>query len=78
MPENEQVNSGTPIDAIRGHRFTYFITDKNKEKPKKLQMVPYLHERKIHLNRIKINVDYQYTCLEIKESDINNYKLILE
>ena len=36
-------------------------------------MLPYLHERKIHLNRLKNNTDYFYTSVETKPEDEEKY-----
>lgn len=36
-------------------------------------MLPYLHERKIFLNRIKLNTEYFYTLVETKVEDSYQY-----
>jgi len=36
-------------------------------------MVPYLHEKKIYLNRIKDHTEYFYTSIETRESDEKKY-----
>ena len=55
IPLNFKINSNTPFDSFSGHRFCYFISDQGKKKPKQLLIVPYLHEKKVFLSRIKIN-----------------------
>ena len=40
------------------------ILNNNYLAPKKIIIVPYLHERKIHLNRIKQNTKYFYTSCQ--------------
>lgn len=36
-------------------------------------LLPYLHERKIYLNRLKLNTDYFYTSVETKPEDEDLY-----
>ena len=36
-------------------------------------LLPYLHDRKIYLNRLKINTDYFYTSVETKPEDEELY-----
>jgi hypothetical protein len=42
--------------------------------PRKIMCLPYLHERRIYLNRIKDNTDYFYTCIETPLSAQINYE----
>lgn len=37
-------------------------------------MLPYLHERKIHLNRLKFNTKYFYTSIQTHDQDIEQYQ----
>ena len=64
LHKNEKVRSNTPLDSIRAHRFAYIIQNQIDFTPKKLMVLPYLHERKIYLNRIKMNTDYFYTNIQ--------------
>ena len=36
-------------------------------------LLPYLHERKIYLNRLKLNTDYFYTSVETNPEDEDLY-----
>jgi hypothetical protein len=80
LQKNEKVRSNTPMDSIKSHRFAYIIQNQVDFTPKKLMILPYLHERKIYLNRIKMNTDYFYTsiksCLNHEGHDCTNNSII--
>jgi hypothetical protein len=40
-----------------------------RQKPMRILILPYLHERRIYLNRKKMNTDYFYTSIETLESE---------
>ena len=63
LEKNETVKASTPLDSYRSHRFGYVITSK-EYLPKKVMITPYLHDKRIYLNRLKINTDYFYTSIE--------------
>ena len=63
LEKNESVKASTPLDSYRSHRFGYVITSK-EYLPKKVMITPYLHDKRIYLNRLKINTDYFYTSIE--------------
>jgi arginine/ornithine N-succinyltransferase beta subunit len=46
-----QIRSGTPMDSIRYHRFVYVTRDRQMEQSCMIMILPYLHERRIYLNR---------------------------
>lgn len=73
LQPGRKVRSNTPLDSIRSHKFAYIISDKNFDKPYKLLVYPYLHDRKIYLNRIKLNTDYFYTSIETSLKDEEMY-----
>lgn len=50
LEPSERVCADTPLDSIRGHRFAYITQDTNQCHAKKLQILPYLHERRIYMN----------------------------
>ena len=56
---------------MQSHRFLYVVLNHYDLEPKKLMIVPYLHERKIYLNRIKVNTNYFYTSI-LKEVDFSD------
>ena len=55
------------------HRFAYIITDREYRRGKILMVLPYLHEKRIYLNRIKMKTDYFYTSLETTIEDQVEY-----
>lgn len=63
LEPSEAVKASTPLDSFRSHRFGYVITSKVYA-PKKVMIMPYLHDKRIYLNRLKINTDYFYTSIE--------------
>ena len=56
----ETVKMNSPLDSQLTHKFAYIIVNHALE-PKRLTMLPYLHERKIYMNRIKQNTKYFYS-----------------
>lgn len=57
------------MDSMKSHRFAYVISDTMRQKPMRILILPYLHERRIYLNRKKMNTDYFYTSIETLESE---------
>ena len=55
------MKEGTPLDGMRSHRFAYITSNRKTYSEMKIYMTPYLHEKKIFLNRQKLNTDYFYT-----------------
>ena len=76
--ENMKVQSNTPINSLRVHKFAYLFSDTNQKSMRSLVVLPYLHERKIYLNRIKINTQYFYTSVETKFEEVYRYHQELE
>ena len=64
MAPNERVRTDTPLNSYQSHRLAYIIIDKNRKKPLRVLVVPYLHERRIYLNRLKPSTEYFYTTIE--------------
>ena len=73
LDEGEKVRANTPLDSIKSHRFAYVISDTQRINPIRLLILPYLHERRIYLNRRKMNTDYFYTTIETDESEEQAY-----
>ena len=65
LRKNETVKASTPLDSFRSHRFGYVLTNSKDLEPKRVMIIPYLHDTRIYLNRIKINTDYFYTSIDI-------------
>ena len=53
-----------PIDSISFHKFVYVIKNNIDMRPAKVIVMPYLHEKKIYLNRMKPNTEYFSTSLD--------------
>lgn len=52
------------------------MSDKENFSTSKVKYTPYLHEKKLFLNRIKMNTDYFYTSLKtvLKDAHSDNGK----
>ena len=51
LGQNVVIQSGTPLQTCLYNRLAYMIRNMAKLKPRKLLIMPYLHERRIYLNR---------------------------
>ena len=51
IDDGSEVKEGTPLDGIRSHKFAYITSNKKTYSEMKIYMTPYLHEKKIFLNR---------------------------
>jgi len=78
LKKGRVVRSNTPLDSHQNHRFGYITTDRLQKGTKKLNILPYLHENRIYLNRLKKRVDYYYTSLESSIEDQKYYNKKLE
>ena len=78
LTEGIKVRSNTPLDSIRAHRFAYVTNDSNFNSPKWLFILPYLHDRKIYLNRAKLNIKYFYTSIKTTEKEEIDYMKYLD
>jgi len=73
LGEHEKVRSNTPLDSIQSHRFAFVTYDTCKNSTRNIMLLPYLHDRKIYLNRVKSNTDYFYTSIETRPEDEERY-----
>lgn len=64
LKKNEKVIASTPLDSFRSHRFGYVISNQIDLQPEKVMITPYLHDKRIYLNRMKLNTKYFYTTME--------------
>lgn len=69
LKKGETVVCGTPITSLELHKMAYFTRNKRFYKPSRLIILPYLHERKIYLNKMKPANKYFYTTLKMKFED---------
>mgnify|MGYP006907050819 CR=1 FL=1 len=51
----ERVKDETPLDSCLDHKLAYIIDNRLTFCVSKVKFVPYLHERRIYLNRQKLN-----------------------
>lgn len=49
--KNKKVEMGMPLQTCLYNRLAYVIKNFAEQKPRTLMILPYLHERKIYLNR---------------------------
>lgn len=69
LQEGESVQSNNPYLDIFTNRMFYYTRNANKLKPKRVLMLPFLHERKVYLNRMKDKHQYFYTVIQ---EDVKN------
>ena len=51
MREGQRVKHGLPILSGRDHRMVFIFSDRTNLTPSVIMHVPFLHERKLYLNR---------------------------
>jgi len=51
LSENDYVQPGTPLQTCLYNKLAYIIGNHVNLKPRKVLIMPYLHERRIYLNR---------------------------
>ena len=78
LKKNMKVLAFMPLDSIQSHRFGYVITDSQYHKAKYILILPYLNDKKIYLNRIKVNTHYYYTSIHTYERDERDYNQAIE
>ena len=61
--KSDYISSGTPLKTCMYNRLAYIIMNMNLLSTRKLLILPYLHERKIHLNH-RHDADQFYTIVE--------------
>jgi hypothetical protein len=66
LDSGESIKTNMPMESVQSHRLAYVILNKDDLKPKKLMITPYLHERKIYLNRMKQNTNYFYSSKQVE------------
>ena len=66
----EMILCNAPLLSHDHHRMVYISSNQKLLKPKRIIILPYLHERKIYLNQIEMNHKYFYNVVE--ERDIGD------
>ena len=70
---NMKVLAFMPLDSIQSHRMGYVISDCQYERAKYIIILPYLNDKKIFLNRMKLNTHFFYTSIETTEEQERDY-----
>ena len=78
LEENEKIKICCPLQSNQSHKFAYVLFSNGSPKPSRLVVIPYLHERRIYLNRLKMNTKYFYTTIEPEEKGAEEEKGISE
>ena len=65
-----KVMLGSPFDSNTMNRFVYIIQDSKNSKPNRVLILPYLHERRVYLQRYKENTEYFCTSMPLEEKYI--------
>lgn len=77
LEPSERVRADSPLNSYQGHRLAYIIIDKAMKNPTRVLVVPYLHERRIYLNRLKPGIEYFYTTIQTSyDAERNYYKAV--
>jgi hypothetical protein len=64
MAGGQEILAENPIVCATFNRMAYISVNSKRYLPKKLMVFPYLHERKIYLNKQKPGNSYFYTTIE--------------
>jgi hypothetical protein len=78
LEDGMRIRSNTPLDSSRYRRFVYIFQDSNYLRTKTILITPYLHERRIYLNRVKFNTQYFYTSVQTSKQMEELYVSLLK
>ena len=78
LKPNEKIRAGTPIDSQKIHKFVYIKRDLEMNEASTITILPYLHERRVYMNRKKIAQEYFYTSIVTTVEQENAYKAAYE
>ena len=67
MKEGQKIMANCPINSMSFHKFIYVIKSPVSLRATKIVIMPYLHEKRIYLNRPKKFTDYFYTSIDLKD-----------
>mmetsp|Transcript_8198 Transcript_8198/g.12570 ORF Transcript_8198/g.12570 Transcript_8198/m.12570 type:complete len:118 (+) Transcript_8198:3002-3355(+) len=68
LKPTERVHSKNPVICNENHRQVYFTRNFSSLSPMRMIILPFLHERKLYINRIDRNHRYFYTVIEEGEA----------
>ena len=63
MSSGTEILADNPIVCVEFNRMVYFSKNSRNFGPKKLTVIPYMHERKIYLNKQRPGNHYFYTTI---------------
>ena len=79
LEKDDRVKADTPLVSLLAKRFTYIIHDTSKRNPQRVMVLPYLHDKRIFLNRIKDHTDYFYSSIEtLKSEEVKYHKYLIK
>lgn len=64
LQRGEQVLAKMPELSLNCHKQMYFLANQTFRNPYKLVVLPYLHERKLYINKMKPHCKYFYSAFE--------------
>jgi hypothetical protein len=64
LEPNETILAKMPTCSLKYHRLVYFSKNKKDLLPNKVTILPFLHERKIFLSRLKDDQDYFFNAIK--------------
>ena len=67
LDANEKIKQYMPICSLMHHRFMYMTTNPSNLKPNKLKICPFLHERKVYLEKNNASCDFFNTAIETSD-----------
>ena len=68
-----KIRTRTPLKSIRYHRVVYITKDLNHEETQRIMILPFLHEKRVYLNRMKNNSYYFYSSIDTPLREIDGY-----
>jgi hypothetical protein len=60
----EVINSGNPLTCMYYHRLVYISRNIKHLKPSRIMILPFLHERKVYVNRTNDSDKYFYNVVD--------------
>ena len=76
LDDHESFYTKMPICSLRFHRMVYVTKNRKKLTHSKVLMIPFLHERKIYLNRNNDDEKYFYTTIRQPSEDAKSLQTL--
>lgn len=73
--DGELITTKSPISSWKSEKLAFLIIDPTSYRAKKILIMPFLHNRKLFLNRQKKNTEYFYTSIETLTQDVNDHSI---